>query len=470
MNGNFTAKKTCILFCALLVPLLLSAQTSWVKWWPQPWADGVWPENIVKTYDGGYAFHWSGDLYNPPYSIFYSMLYKTDSLGNVEWEVWGPDEYYNTLNLMPDSSLIWAGNYFITGITPDGQVDWKIRLDTLITPGARVYTATVTPDSNIVFIARKYYGSPNWWVFKLNTNGDTLWMKVNQFNFNSWPIRIQNLCNDNLVGCGHINGDSLLILKFNSKGDLYWQKKLVQESIGGSLGMILDNKNNIFLYGTGTKHIFYLDTLGSVFWNRYIQLPDTNLTVRSIQNMIKLKNRKLILTSYGFSSGQVNAIIQTDSLGNVLWWQSLPGNPRGFDVLFSKNNLVHEKNGYVVGISKFINGNHNIGIARMDSNGTITAVIDKKNQISSTVTLYQNYPNPFNSSTTIYFKLYHADYIEVAIFDLLGEKTETLLKGKLSAGKHRLIWNADKYSSGIYLCKLKFGRNQSVAKKIILIK
>lgn len=68
--------------------------------------------------------------------------------------------------------------------------------------------------------------------------------------------------------------------------------------------------------------------------------------------------------------------------------------------------------------------------------------------------LFQNYPNPFNSSTTIEFNLSENNYVELKIFNILGQEIETLLKSELKAGDYKLSWNAGKYPSGIYFYKI----------------
>jgi len=55
------------------------------------------------------------------------------------------------------------------------------------------------------------------------------------------------------------------------------------------------------------------------------------------------------------------------------------------------------------------------------------------------------------------------------VFDLLGNEIETLIDRNLPAGKHSYIFNASKYSSGIYFYSLYMG-NQVYTKKMIVLK
>ena len=88
--------------------------------------------------------------------------------------------------------------------------------------------------------------------------------------------------------------------------------------------------------------------------------------------------------------------------------------------------------------------------------------------------LHQNYPNPFNPTTTISFDLDKKQEIELVIYNLLGQKVKTLYSGSLSAGTHRIEWDASdesgqKVASGIYFYRLVTGA-QVASRKMTLLK
>jgi hypothetical protein len=83
--------------------------------------------------------------------------------------------------------------------------------------------------------------------------------------------------------------------------------------------------------------------------------------------------------------------------------------------------------------------------------------------------LHQNYPNPFNPSTKITFALPKAETIKIDVFNIRGQKIETLLSQHLKAGNHEVKFNAQNLSCGIYFYQIKAGEFQDV-KKMILIK
>ena len=86
-----------------------------------------------------------------------------------------------------------------------------------------------------------------------------------------------------------------------------------------------------------------------------------------------------------------------------------------------------------------------------------TAVEEISTNIPSQYALKQNYPNPFNPVTTIEFDVPNTVHIELTMYNVLGKKVETLVSKKYSAGKYRVQWSANNFSSGVYFYQLKAG-------------
>jgi hypothetical protein len=72
--------------------------------------------------------------------------------------------------------------------------------------------------------------------------------------------------------------------------------------------------------------------------------------------------------------------------------------------------------------------------------------------------LNQNYPNPFNPTTTIEFSLPKKSKVEIDIFNLLGQKVNSLIEDKiLEPGYHSVTWDASGVASGVYFYRLQAG-------------
>lgn len=83
--------------------------------------------------------------------------------------------------------------------------------------------------------------------------------------------------------------------------------------------------------------------------------------------------------------------------------------------------------------------------------------------------LHQNYPNPFNPTTTIGYELNFAEYVEIAIYDVLGNKIDQVVKEYQRAGYHEVIVDSDKMPSGVYFYKL-FTKDYKASRKMVVLK
>ncbi len=98
-----------------------------------------------------------------------------------------------------------------------------------------------------------------------------------------------------------------------------------------------------------------------------------------------------------------------------------------------------------------------------------TSVQENQSELPEAFQLYQNYPNPFNPSTTISYSLPQAGMVKLEIYNLLGQKLETLVNEYQATGEHQLRWQSGVLPSGIYFYKFQAGK-YSETKKLILQK
>ena len=82
--------------------------------------------------------------------------------------------------------------------------------------------------------------------------------------------------------------------------------------------------------------------------------------------------------------------------------------------------------------------------------------------------LFQNYPNPFNPETVIRYELPEATQVRIAIYNLPGQKLETLLHQRQEAGPHQVTWKAGDYAPGVYLFLIEAGDVRETMKMLLL--
>jgi hypothetical protein len=83
--------------------------------------------------------------------------------------------------------------------------------------------------------------------------------------------------------------------------------------------------------------------------------------------------------------------------------------------------------------------------------------------------LEQNYPNPFNPSTSIKYAIGRRQFVQIKVYDVLGNEVETLVNEEKPTGNYEIDFNALKFSSGVYFYKLQVGSIVE-SKKMILMK
>ncbi len=83
-------------------------------------------------------------------------------------------------------------------------------------------------------------------------------------------------------------------------------------------------------------------------------------------------------------------------------------------------------------------------------------------------TLEQNYPNPFNPSTLIKYSVAQDGFVNVSIFNLLGEKVATLVNSNMKAGSYEINFNASQLSSGVYFYSIDAGDFKAVRKMLLM--
>jgi hypothetical protein len=79
------------------------------------------------------------------------------------------------------------------------------------------------------------------------------------------------------------------------------------------------------------------------------------------------------------------------------------------------------------------------------------------------------YPNPANPTTTIGFTLAEAGHVSVDIFNVAGQKVDTLINSEMKVGSHSVVWNASQFSAGVYFYTVKSG-SFSKTMKVTLLK
>lgn len=105
----------------------------------------------------------------------------------------------------------------------------------------------------------------------------------------------------------------------------------------------------------------------------------------------------------------------------------------------------------------------------------LTTGVEDEAEVPTVFELKQNYPNPFNPTTTISYSVPEASYVEVGIFNLLGQEIRSLANSNHQPGVYITMWdglnqNGVRVESGIYLYRMSSSAGFSATKKLVMLK
>jgi serine protease len=89
------------------------------------------------------------------------------------------------------------------------------------------------------------------------------------------------------------------------------------------------------------------------------------------------------------------------------------------------------------------------GIVLSDENNTP--------ELPFTTSISGNYPNPFNPTTTISFELAQSGQIDLAVYNVLGQRVAQIINGYRNAGRYNEQFDASRLGSGVYFVRMNTG-------------
>jgi hypothetical protein len=119
-------------------------------------------------------------------------------------------------------------------------------------------------------------------------------------------------------------------------------------------------------------------------------------------------------------------------------------------------------------------GKYQYRLKMIDNDGSFqySKIVETIVSIPKNFDLSQNYPNPFNPETNIRFEIPKASYVDISIYNIVGQKVATLLNEYIEAGYYQKSFSSNtngvNLSSGSYFYVLKAGETNIVRKMIIL--
>jgi photosystem II stability/assembly factor-like uncharacterized protein len=219
-----------------------------------------------------------------------------------------------------------------------------------------------------------------------------------------------------------------------------------------------DNTVYVTFYGFGTGHVYKSTNSGDNWTDISDNLPD----IPAPAVIVDPNN-----SFHVYIGTDIGVFVSTDGGGN---WQDfnngLPDAVQGMDL-----NITTVSN--VIRVMTHGNGAYETKLMSQiptDSGISPSPVTDFK--------LEQNYPNPFNPSTKINFTIPNSTFVNLTVYDAIGNKVRTPVNENKPAGTYTVDFSAiggsalggDAYTlpSGIYFYKLEAGTFIETKKMVLL--
>ncbi len=97
-----------------------------------------------------------------------------------------------------------------------------------------------------------------------------------------------------------------------------------------------------------------------------------------------------------------------------------------------------------------------------------TSMFSEKNSVTDKFMLHQNYPNPFNPTTQIKYQILNNSFINLSVYNSLGQQVTKLVNEYQTSGRHSVQFDAAGLPSGVYFYRIESGSSSKVSKMLLL--
>ena len=242
--------------------------------------------------------------------------------------------------------------------------------------------------------------------------------------------------------------NDLAEFKFNGNSIYTWPWSSGATGAGGQLQLAAND-----FFGATAQDQMYFDDYSFVDLN-VVPVELTSFTANTSGSTVSLKwNTATELNNSGFEVQRKSSNSEWSNIGFVA----------GF-------GTTTEPKTYSYTDDKITSGNFSYRLKQVDFDGSY----EYSNEINVDVTgpaqysLDQNYPNPFNPSTLIKYSVAQDGFVNVSIFNLLGEKVATLVNSSMQAGSYEVNFDASQLTSGVYFYSIEAGSFKAVRKMMLM--
>lgn len=390
-----------------------------------------------------------------------------------------------------------SGEYLWAQSANGSGIDWARSITTDLT--GNVYISGYFNSDSITFSEFTLTNSGNYDILiaKLNSNGEYIWAKCagGSAEDRAWAITTDIAGNIYFTGYSHygitfgsfnLSGSGYAdtyIAKINNSGEYIYAVSAECPSTDMGYAITTDSNENVYVSG----YFYY----SSISFRDYTLSNSGNYDVY----ITKVGDDPVPVELTSFSAELKGSSVKLN------WHTATEVNNYGFEVersTYRQSGITPgqdwEQIGFVPG-----HGNCNASndyeyvditapaeileyrLKQIDTDGTFeyyipTVKVDARNitgveanKLPTEFELNQNYPNPFNPVTKLTYSIPQKGYVQIKVYDILGNEIRTLVNAKKQVGTHTVEFNAANLSSGIYIYEMISG-NYCIIKKMVLLK
>lgn len=268
-------------------------------------------------------------------------------------------------------------------------------------------------------------------------------------------------------GGGAILGDTIEYrLKYQGSSDadtMYFSWDFPPEISAFMQDLVTGTIINVNMNGTGVYGLYNFGALNQmkllVYYN-IIPVELTSFTANVIGNNVILNWETATETNtkgFAIERSEVN----NSGSGNTIWQEI------GY---IAGAGTTTEPQLYTFIDENVLSGRCSYRLKMIDFNGIVE--YSKEIEINANVQLRflldQNYPNPFNPTTMIKFSIAKETFVNLSVYNSLGERVMELKNEIMSPGNYEIDFDGTTLTSGVYLYKIKAGDFIQMKKMMLL--
>lgn len=341
---------------------------------------------VIPAHDGGYIAWGSSNNYRD------CLIIKLDKEGVITWQKSFGGTGFDICDEvceLDDGSLIAAcqtesfgkgsRDIWILKFDKNGSLVWQITYGGSSWEDG--YTMAKTSDGGFIIggCTQSFgNGGMDFFILKFDSSGDLSWQKT--YGGSNWDVcgSILQTSDGGFIAGGYTlsfgNGNyDIWITKLSSIGEIQWQK-----AYGGSsddrLHSLIQTSDGSYVVGGFTKTfgngdfdfwLFKIDSNGNIDWQE--TFGGTNSDI--LQTVRLCSDGGYIIGGESYSYGRGNAdywVLKLDSSGNIAWQYTYGGASE--EIFYS---IIPTSAGYIIGgySSSFGSGGHDMWILKVDQNG-----------------------------------------------------------------------------------------------------